>query len=136
MSLERELSGVLKKICWEGERGNVSLSEVSELYFSAKEKYLLSDKEAKNQESRRLILKILFVVGGISEEFIEKWQSGKISPTDKDLELLKEGCNEVLEAFDNHFREELLDYQKEPYDVHYAETKEKIRKIRNLLDNR
>ena len=74
-------------------------------------------------------------MGGISEEFIEKWQGGKITPTDKELELLKEGCNEVLEAFDNHFKEELLDYQRKSYDIHYAETKEKIRKIRNLLDN-
>jgi hypothetical protein len=38
-----------------------------------------------------------------------------------------------LAAFDNHFKRELLAYQKKPYDIHHAEAKEKIRKIRKLI---
>jgi len=50
------------------------------------------------------------------------------------LELLKEGCDEVLAAFEKHFRKELLAYQKKPYNIHYSEAKEKIRRIRKLID--
>jgi len=50
------------------------------------------------------------------------------------LALLKEGCDEVLAAFEKHFRKELLAYQNKPYNIHYAEVKEKIRRIRKLID--
>lgn len=126
--LEKELGEILVKIKKEG----ISLQEGRDLYFEAKEKYLSFDEKARTQEESRLILKILFLVGGISEDFVKKWQNGKLKPNDRELELLKEGCNEVLEAFDNHFKKELLAYQKKPYDIHHAEVKEKIRKIRNI----
>jgi len=48
--------------------------------------------------------------------------------------LLKEGCDEVLAAFEKHFKKELLTYQNKPYNIHYAEVKEKIRRIRKLID--
>jgi len=70
--LEKELSDILEAIYskWEGE--GATLPEVYKLYFSAKEKYLSFDEEARSQESSRLILKILFVAGRISEQFVKK----------------------------------------------------------------
>jgi len=112
----------------------ITLSENHELYFAAKEKYLSSDEEAKTQKAGELILKTFFAAGKISEDFVKKWQNGEITPTDKELGLLKEGCEEVLAAFGNHFKKELLFYQKKPYDIHCAEAKEKIRRIRKLID--
>ena len=131
--LEKELSDIMKEMYGKWERGGVGLPEVHKLYFSAKEKYLSFDEEARAQESSRLILKILFVAGRISEQFAKKWQNGQLEPNDKERELLKEGCDEVLAAFENHFKKELLAHQGKPYDVHYAEVKEKIRKIRGLI---
>lgn len=133
--LEKELSDILEKIYFEWDKWGIILSETHELYFTAKGKYLSSNEEAKTQKASELILKIFFATGRISEQFVEEWQNGKLKSNDKELELLKEGCNEVLAAFDNHFKKELLTYQKKPYDIHHAEVKEKIRKIRNLLGN-
>lgn len=127
--LEEELGKLLVRIKNKG----ISLQEGRDLYFEAKEKYLSSDKKSRTREASRLILKIFFLVGRISEDFVKRWQSGKLKPSDKELELLKEGCNEVLEAFDNHFKEELVDYREKSFDIHYAETKEKVRKIRSIL---
>ncbi|CAI2200311.1 1110_t:CDS:2, partial [Funneliformis geosporum] len=45
----------------------------------------------------------------------------QLKPNSKELELLKEGCDEVLAAFEKHFRKELLAYQRKPYNVHYSE---------------
>lgn len=73
------------------------------------------------------------MTGRISEEFIEKWQSGKITPTDKELELLKKGCEEVLAAFNNHFKKELFFYHGEQFPTRHTEVKEKIERIRKLL---
>ncbi|CAG8693524.1 8993_t:CDS:2 [Ambispora leptoticha] len=60
------------------------------MYFSAKEKYLSLDEEARTQASSR-----------------------QLKPNDKELELLKGGCDEVLAAFEKHFRKELLVYYTE-----------------------
>jgi len=49
------------------------------------------------------------------------------------LELLKKGCDEVLKAFDNDFKKELVAYQGKPYKIHHAEVNEKIRKIKKLI---
>ncbi|CAI2179417.1 18394_t:CDS:2, partial [Funneliformis geosporum] len=51
------------------------------------------------------------------------------------LELLKEGCDEVLSAFDSHFKKELITYQGKPYSIHRSEAEEKVRRIRNLIQN-
>ena len=80
-----------------------------------------------------MILKILFRVGWISENFVREWQIGKLKPTEKELNLLEEGCEEVLTVFDNHFKRELLAYQAIPYSIHHAEVKEKISKIKRLI---
>jgi len=66
--LEKELGEILVKIKKEG----ISLQEGRDLYFEAKEKYLSFDEKARTQEESRLILKILFLVGGISEDFVKK----------------------------------------------------------------
>ena len=132
--LEKELSDILESIYSKWERGGINLPETYKLYFSAKEKYLSFDEEARTQKASELILKIVFAAGKISEDFVKEWQNGKLKPRDKELELLKKGCDEVLVAFDNHFKKELLAYQKKPYDIHHSEVKEKIRRIRKLID--
>jgi len=132
--LEKELSDILKKTYYKWKKGDITLQETHGLYFSAKKRYLAAQEEKRTKEVSELMLKNFFLAGRITEEFIEKWQKGKIAPTDKELELLKEGCEEVLTAFKKHFRKELLAYQKKPYNIHYAETKEKIRRIRKLID--
>jgi len=131
---EKELSNIREKIYSKWEKGGITLRETRDLYFAAKEKYLAVPEELKTKEVRELMLKILFLAGRITEGFIEKWQNGEITSTDKELGLLKEGCDEVLAAFEKHFRKELLAYQKKPYNIHYAETKEKNRRIRKLID--
>jgi hypothetical protein len=78
------------------------------------------------------MLTIFFLAGRITENFIAEWQSGKIEPTEQEIELLKKGCEEVLEAFDNHFKPELLAWKK-PYKVHRTEVREKISRIRQLI---
>jgi hypothetical protein len=47
--------------------------------------------------------------------------------------LLKEGSSEVLEAFDNHFKRELLAYQGRSFNDHQREVKQKVRKIKELI---
>ena len=131
--LEKELSDILEKIYYNWKKGDIILQEVHKLYFSAKDKYLTAQEREKNEETSELILKILFLTGRISEEFIEKWQGGKITPSDKELELLKEGCEEVLKVFDSHFKRELIAYQGKSFNEYHTEVKEKIEKIRKLI---
>ena len=133
--LEKELSDVLKTIYWKWDEGEITLPEVHKLYFLAKEKYLLADDKTRTKEASKLILKILFVSGKIVEQFVRKLQNGQLKPNDKELELLKEGCDEVLAAFDSHFKKELIAYQGKPYSVHRSEVEEKIRRVRNLIQN-
>ncbi|CAI2167586.1 8023_t:CDS:2 [Funneliformis geosporum] len=91
--------------------GEITLPKTHELYFSAKEKYLSFDEEARTEAA----------------------SNGQFKPNDKELELLEEGCTEVLAAFDSHFKQELLTYQTKPYTIHHAEVKEKISQIRKLI---
>ena len=76
----------------------------------------MTKEEKKTKETSELILKILSRAGSISERFIGEWQSGKIIPTNEELSLLREGCDEVLEAFDNYLKKELVAYQGKPFD--------------------
>jgi len=131
--VEKELSGILEKM----REINISLQEGHGLYFEAKEKYLAAKKEQKTKEVSEIMLRILFMAGKISEGFVEDWQNGKITPTNKELALLKEGCNEVLEAFDNHFKKDLLSYyvrQGKQLSVQHKEAKQKIESIRELIN--
>jgi len=130
--LEEELSTILEKIYSEWEKRDIALQEVRDLYFEAKEKYL-QDKGVKSEKASGLMLKILFTVGRINEEFIKKWQEKNITPTNRELKLIEEGCEEVLKAFDDHFKKELLAYQKKPYPIHHAGVKGKIKQIRKML---
>jgi len=134
--LKKELSDILEKIYsrWQGE--GITLSEARDLYFLAKKKYLSSSEEARKQEASELMLKILFATGKISESFVKEWQNGELKPNIKELGLLKEGCDEVLVAFDNHFKEELSYHcakQGQQFSTQYLIVKEKIRKIRGLI---
>jgi len=133
-TLEKELSDILEKIHCKWDKEGITLPEVHRLYFLAKERYLSSPEKEKTKKAKELILKIFFAAGKISEDFVEKWQNSKLKPHNIELKLLKEGCDEVLAAFDNHFKKELLAYQKKPYDIHYAKVKEKIKRIRSLLE--
>ena len=130
-NLEKELSEIKNSL--HNEKENISLQESHDLYFVAKDKYFSVKKEEKTEEASRLMLAIFFKVGKISEEFVAEWQKGKFKPTKKELELLKAGCEEVLAAFDNHFKPHLLALPYKPYKIHHAEVKEKIRKIRGLI---
>jgi len=56
-----------------------------------------------------------------------------LKPAEEELGLLKKGCDEVLEAFSGYLKPNLLAYRYKPYDIHHAEVKEKIRKIRGLI---
>ena|SRR5438874_911863 len=133
-NLEKELSDILEKIHSALKRGGITLQEARDPYFEAKNKYLTANQEEKTQEARLCMLDIFFQVGKVSEKFVENWQNGKFKPYDKELNLLKEGCNEVLEAFDNHFREDLIVlYGKQRFSVHHAKVKEKIGKIIGLI---
>ena len=126
-NLEKELSDILEKIHSALKRGGITLQEARDPYFEAKNKYLTANQEEKTEEARLCMLDIFFQVGKVSEKFVENWQNGKFKPYDKELNLLKEGCNEVLEAFDNHFREDLIVlYGKQRFSVHHAKVKEKI----------
>jgi len=133
--LEKKLSDIQEKMFFKWEKEGTTLPEAHDFYFSAKEEYLSSDKKARTERAKVLILKIFFAAGNISEDFIKKWQNGKLKPNVKELDLLKKGCDEVLAAFDNHFKEELLAYPGKPYNIHHTEVKEKIRKIRKLLES-
>jgi len=132
-SVEKELFEILEKVHLEAEKENISLQESHELYFVAKDKYFSAKKEERTEEAGRLMLAIFFQVGKISEKFVAEWQGGKFRPTEKELKLLKEGCKEVLTAFDNHFKPNLLAFQGKPYKIHQTEVKEKINKIRKLI---
>ena len=100
-----------------------------------RKKYLMASKEERNQQEVSLcMLDIFFRVGKISEKFIEEWQNNKFKPYDSELNLLKEGCDEVLEAFDNHLKESLLFlYGKQRFDIQHAKVKVKVNKIRELI---
>ena len=130
-NLEKELSEIKNSL--HNEKENISLQESHDLYFVAKDKYFSAKKEERTEEASQLMLAIFFKVGKVSEEFIAEWQKGKFKPTKKELELLKVGCEEVLTAFDNHFKPHLLALPYKPYQIHRAEVKEKITKIRGLI---
>jgi len=132
-NLEKELSEILKKIHSIMKKKEISLQENHDLYFAAKDKYLVASEQEKSGKGGEYMLTIFFKVGEVSEKFVEEWQSDKFLPTDQELELLKKGCEEVLAAFNSHFKLNLLAYPYKPYEVHYAEAKEKIRKIRELI---
>jgi len=70
--LEKELTDILEEIYSKWEEKGIILPEAHDLYFSAKEKYLSFDEEARTQKASMLILKILFVVGRMSEDFVKE----------------------------------------------------------------
>ena len=115
---------------------STSISKFKSTCLESKKKYLSSSEEARKQEASELMLKILFATGKISESFVKEWQNGELKPNKKELGLLKEGCDEVLVAFDNHFKEELSYHcakQGQQFSTQYLIVKEKIRKIRGLI---
>lgn len=134
-NLEKELSDILEKIhSILIEKRGITLQEARNPYFEAKKKYLAANKKEKSREAGLCMLDIFFQIGKISEKFVEEWRNGKFKPSNGELELLKEGCDEVLEAFDNHFKEDLLAlYGKQKFNILHSEVKEKIRKIRELI---
>lgn len=132
-ALEEELSEIFEKVRLASEEKNLSLQEIYDLYFLAKEKYLAVKKEERAEKLGDWMLAIFFLTGKFSENFITEWQSSKFTPTTQELELLKKGCNEVMEAFDGYLKPNLLAHRYRPYDIHRAETKEKISKIRELI---
>jgi hypothetical protein len=133
-SLEQELFKIAKEFCSALEQENISLQGTYNLYFKAKEKYLAAKKEQRTEEAGQFMLAVFFRAGKIVERFIAEWQSGKINPTKMDIELLEKGCEEVLKAFDSHFKSELLALKAKPYQIHRAEVGEKISKIKELIN--
>jgi hypothetical protein len=132
--LEKELFDISEEILYKGfYKGVITLQKSCDLYFEAKGKYLISNEKERTRIAEKLMLTILFRVGKVCEEFISEWQKGKFIPNNHELSLLKEGCNEVEEAFDNLFQKELLAYQVKPFSEHHAEVKQKISKIRKLI---
>ena len=132
-NLEKELFEIAKKLRSILEQENISLQEVYDLYFKAKEKYLATKKEQRTEEAGQFMLAVFFRAGKITERFIAEWKSGKIEPTKRDIELLEKGCKEVLKAFDSHFKPELLNWKAKPYKVHKEEVGEKISRIKELI---
>ena len=132
--LEKNLSEIFEKIYPAMEKEEkISLPEIYDLYFLAKEKYLVAGENERTEKVRDLMLIIFFRTGRTFEKFVIDWQKGKFRPSQQELELLKKGCNEVLEVFDGYLKPELLIHPRRPYDAHYSETKEKISKIRELV---
>jgi hypothetical protein len=132
--LEKELSEIFEKVSRARKERNLSLQESYDLYFEAKEKCLVAKEKERTKEVGEWMLAIFFLVGRISENFIADWQSGKLKPAEEELGLLKKGCDEVLEAFSGYLKPNLLAYRYKPYDIHHAEVKEKIRKIKGLIE--
>ncbi|CAH1760398.1 5642_t:CDS:2 [Entrophospora sp. SA101] len=102
---KKELSEIFEKVNRARKERNLSLQESYDLYFEAKEKYLVAKEKERTEEAGEWML----------------------------LGLLKKGCDEVLEAFSGYLKPNLLAYRYKPYDIHHAEVKEKIRKIRGLI---
>lgn len=133
-NLEKELSYILKKIHSILKEKGITLQEARDPYFEAKKKYLAANREERTRQTGLCMLDIFFQVGKISEKFVEEWQSDKFKPSNGELELLKEGCNEVLEAFVNHFKEDLLAlYGRQQFNIHHEKVKQKISKIKSLV---
>jgi len=133
-NLEKELSDILEKIHSALRRGGVALQEARDPYFEAKNKYLTANQEERTKEARLCMLDIFFQVGKVSEKFVEEWQNGKFKPYNNELELLKEGCNEVLEAFNEHFKEDLIAlYGKQQFNIYHAKVEGKVSKIIGLI---
>jgi hypothetical protein len=132
-NLEQELFEIAKKLHSILEQGNISLQGAYNLYFKAKEKYLAAKKEQRTEEAGQFMLAVFFRAGKISEKFIAEWQSGQLEPTKQEIELLEKGCEEVLKAFDSHFKSELLALKAKPYEVHRAEVGEKISRVGALI---
>ena len=107
-NLEKEL----KKILAEMDsilKGGITLQECRDLYFKAKQKYFLASEKERTIEARIFMLDIFFQAAKVVKRFIfNSWQKGEYKPTNVELNLLKEGCEEVLAAFDNHFKDNLL----------------------------
>jgi len=132
-SLEQELFKIAKEFSSALEQGNIPLQEAYNLYFKAKEKYLATQKKQRTEETGQFMLAVFFRAGKISEKFIAEWQSGQLEPTKQEIELLEKGCEEVLKAFDSHFKSELLALKAKPYQIHRAEVGEKISRVRALI---
>jgi hypothetical protein len=92
MNLEDELSEILTKLS----KKNISLQETKDLYFKAKEKFFATEEKERTETAGIKSLSIFFQVVIINQDFVKKWQSGKLIPQDKDLDLLEEGCKEVI----------------------------------------
>lgn len=66
------LSNILEKILFQWEQEDITLQKTHKLYFSAKDKYLSFNEEVKTSEVSEIMLKILFVAGKITEQFVEQ----------------------------------------------------------------
>jgi len=68
--LEKELSEIFEKVSRARKERNLSLQESYDLYFEAKEKYLVAKEKERTEEVGEWMLVIFFLVGRISENFI------------------------------------------------------------------
>lgn len=68
--LEKELSEIFEKVSRARKERNLSLQESYDLYFQAKEKYLVAKEKERTEEVGEWMLTIFFLVGRISENFI------------------------------------------------------------------
>jgi len=68
--LEKELSEIFEKVSRARKERNLSLQESYDLYFEAKEKYLVAKEKERTEEAGEWMLVIFFLVGRISENFI------------------------------------------------------------------
>ncbi|CAJ0896436.1 4026_t:CDS:2 [Entrophospora sp. SA101] len=92
----------------------ISLQESSKLYFEAKGKFFSAEKKEQTEKNIGLAVEIL----------LQACKIRKVVPTDKELNLLEEGCQEVFKVFD--FIEENIPSSKGKYD-NYKKATEKIK---------
>lgn len=70
-NLEKELSEIFEKVYPVIEKKEkISLSEIYDLYFLAKEKYLTAEEKEKTEEAKKLIEIIFFRTGRTVEKFV------------------------------------------------------------------
>jgi len=69
-NLEKELSEIFKKVYPVMEKEKISLPEIYDLYFLAKEKYLVTEEKEKTEEAKKLIEIIFFRTGRTVEKFV------------------------------------------------------------------
>ena len=94
MNLEDELSDILEKL----KKPEISLREVRDLYFEAKNKFLVAEEKTEVAGINAVSIFLRVIV--INSDFVKNWQSGKISPKNEELDLLEEGCEEVPAVLD------------------------------------